>query len=67
MCDHEVEMHGVRYREEIDQGTSAVTLLSRGSNDERLANVDTRNCYICKVAQYRRLWLIRVCAYKCKW
>ena len=27
-------------------------MIPGGSNDERLTNVDTHNCYICKVAQY---------------
>ena len=29
------------------------SVIPGGSNDERLKDVDTRNCYICKVAQYR--------------
>ena len=28
------------------------SVIPGGNNDERLADIDTHNCYICKVAQY---------------
>ena len=38
---------------------------SGGRNDERLTDIDTRNCYICKVAQYlaSRKGLLRAFTY----
>ena len=57
MCNHEVEMKSDAERRK--RLTRVLVQLHRpaeddfgGSNDERLTDRDTRNCYICKVAQY---------------
>ena len=38
-------------------------MIPGGSNDERLTNVDTHNCYICKVAQYLASHEALLCAF----
>ena len=40
-------------------------MIPGGSNKNRLANIDTRNCYICQVAQYlaSRKALLRTSTY----
>ena len=59
VCDHKVEMESDGERRRLTRvyecsDTVEQRMNSGGRNDERLTDihVDTRNCYICKVAQY---------------
>ena len=42
----------VEWSNTVDMNTVEQSVIPGGSNDERLTNIDTCNCYICKVAQY---------------
>ena len=68
MRDHEVELELTeekRRRQFIYECSDTVEqrMIPRGSNNERLSDVDTRNCYICKVAQYLAFREALLCAF----